>query len=143
MKRYFLFVCIIGLLTVSCNKDNDPGNDNGNDNDYDCKWCGTYHYIADVYTWTGPDNVQTTYEFHGDLQVSCIKGKEEVFMALLPDSAMTWQCTVAEDGKLTLVKSNQSYRSFQGRFIVPDSLDFECAYFSPGSGIEWHFRCQR
>ena len=134
MKRYFLFVCIISLLTVSCNKDNDPGK----------KWVGTYHYIVNVSAWAGPGNeYDTTYVSNGDLQVSYIKGKEGVFIALLPDSAKTWQCSVAEDGKLTLVESNQSYKSFQGRFIVPDSLDFECAYFSPGSGIDWHFRCQR
>ena len=44
MKRYFLFVCIISLLTVSCNKDNDPGK----------KWVGTYHYIVNVSAWAGP-----------------------------------------------------------------------------------------
>ena len=123
----------MGLLTVSCNKHNNS----------ERKWVGTYHYIVNVVS-SGPESgSRRDTIYYGDIQVSRIKGQEGVFMALLPDSARTWQCAVDEDGRLTLLSSNQWYVYFQGRFIVPDSLDFVCSIASPGAGAEWHYRCQR
>ena len=113
--------------------------------DYRQYWKGVYHYNCEIHTCTGPHNEQNTFYTDGTLLVSKVIGRKDIFIALLPDSSQTWQCTMNKDHTLSLATPLPSYShaQFAGRFVSPDSLYITFSDASPASSYQKSFSCKK
>jgi hypothetical protein len=109
--------------------------------DYRDQWLGRYNYDLELSGWQ-PDTIYPVQHQSGVLFVEA-RGNNSVIIRL-ENSARWWQCEVADNGHLTLVKGDITYwREFEGCFPESDSLYINCSYFSPGSGARFRYFCNK